>query len=100
MHRSAADTPLRGARDVRIGVASFLRHWEPDAVTWTQADPVVEIADQILENGDPQFMSVGDGIVTFHCANGDVSYGLREHDDVFETWIGVRSDIALDDLLS
>ena len=48
-------------------------------------------------HGD-DFVRRGDGIVTFHCINGDVSYGLREHDDLTETWLGVRSDIAEDDL--
>jgi hypothetical protein len=65
----------------------------------TQADPLVEIADQVLEHGAPEFVHVGDGIVTFHCSNGDVSYGLREHDDLRETWLGVRSDIDPADLL-
>ena len=59
-------------------------------ITCVQADAVVEIADRILELADPNFVSVGDGIVTFHCTNGDVSYGLRNHDDIRETWIGVR----------
>lgn len=54
-----------------------------------QADPVVEIHDSILENGDPRFLSVGDGIVTFHCDNGDVTYGLVEHDETRETWLGI-----------
>jgi hypothetical protein len=65
-----------------------------------QADPLIEIADQILEHGDPEFLSVGDGIVTFHCSNADVSYGLREHDDLRETWLGVRSDVDEDELAS
>ena len=67
-------------------------------VTLLQADACVEIADQILERADPSFVSVGDGIVTFHCANGDVSYGLRDHDDIRETWIGIRAGIDADEL--
>jgi hypothetical protein len=65
-------------------------------VTCLQADPLIEIADQILEYGDPDFVSVGDGIVTFHCAGGDITYGLREHDDLRETWLGVRADLLED----
>jgi hypothetical protein len=68
------------------------------SITMLQADPVIEIADQILERADPEFLSVGDGVVTFHCSNGDVSYGLCEHDDLRETWLGVRSDVDEDDL--
>jgi hypothetical protein len=104
VHRSAAGPRLRDSRDVRIGVATFLHYsaitLEPAHIEWTQADPLVEIADQILEQQlDPQFVSVGDGIITFHCSNGDLSYGLREYDDLRETWLGVRSDVAIDDLL-
>jgi hypothetical protein len=62
-----------------------------------QADPVIEIADMLLEQADPHFASVGDGIVTFHCQNGDVSYGLRDHDDIREVWIGVRAGGEDDD---
>jgi len=68
-----------------------------DRVFVVQADPVIEIADRILEQGDPRFVSVGDGIATFHCADGDISYGLHDHDDLKETWIGVRSGVELDD---
>jgi hypothetical protein len=70
---------------------------DPRRITCIQADPIIEIADAILENGDPEFVRVGDGIVTFHCANGDVSYGLREHDDLRENWIGVRSGFQEED---
>ena len=66
-------------------------------VSVLQADPVVEIADQILEMADPSFVTVGDGIVTFHCANGDLSYGLRDHDDLRQVWVGVRSGALEED---
>jgi hypothetical protein len=63
-------------------------------VTCLQADPLIEIADLILEHASRDFITVDDGIVTFHCTNGDLTYGLREHDDIRETWIGVRSGVA------
>jgi hypothetical protein len=66
-------------------------------ITCLQADPVIEIADQILERADPTFLSVGDGSVTFHCSNGDISYGLRDHDDIRETWIGIRPGVDDDE---
>jgi hypothetical protein len=66
-------------------------------VTCVQADAVVEIADQILEQASRDFVSVGDGIVTFHCDNGEVSYGLRDHDDLRECWVGVRAGYGEDD---
>jgi hypothetical protein len=79
-------------------VAAFELVINPDtlvrSVRIVQADPFVEIADQVLEQGDPEFLSVGDGIVTFHGSNGDVTYGLRDHDDLRECWIGVRSDLS------
>jgi hypothetical protein len=83
-------------------VLSFIQHTGNSSTTLevTQADPVVEIVDQVLEHADPDFVSVGDGIVTFHFANADVSYGLREHDDLRETWLGVRSDVDEDELAS
>lgn len=62
-----------------------------------QADPVIEISDLILKQSNPEFLSVGDGIVTFHCANGDVSYGLVEHDDYRQTWLGVRPGYEVDE---
>jgi hypothetical protein len=85
-------------------VATFSVYTNPEdtrrSITMLQADPVIEIADQILERADPEFLSLGDGIVTFHCSNGDMSYGLREHDDLRETWLGVRSDVDEEDLAS
>lgn len=101
MHRGAAGATLRGSSDVRIGVAEFrvTEAGNLHSITCIQADPVIEIADQILVGADPSFVEVGDGIVTFHCRNGDVSYGLREHDDILETWLGVRSGVTDEDLL-
>lgn len=78
-----------------VGVCCF--NVQDGLVTCVQADPVVEIADQILEQADRSFVSVGDGIVTFHCDNGEVSYGLIEHDDIRETWIGIRAGVDQDD---
>jgi hypothetical protein len=71
--------------------------YDPRRITCIQADPIIEIADRILEQADPLFVSAGDGIVTFHCSNGDVSYGLREHDDLRECWLGVRSGFQEED---
>lgn len=80
-------------------MCSFLRHDLGDTtwIEWVQADPLVEISDRVLEGADRRFVSVGDGIVTFHCRNGDISYGLRDHDEFKETWLGVRSDIDADE---
>jgi hypothetical protein len=61
-----------------------------------QADACIQIADQVLEQADPDFVTRGDDRVIFHCANGDVSYGLRAHDDIREEWLAVRSDVAED----
>lgn len=96
MPGGTAGATLRGSSNVRIGLASF--QVRDGWIFSIQADPVIEIADQLLEQADPHFASVGDGVVTFHCENGDVSYGLQEHDDLRETWIGIRSDIDPDDL--
>jgi hypothetical protein len=51
---------------------------------------VVEIADRILEEADPNFVHVEDGVVTFHCDNGDVRYGLHEYDDISCAWTAIR----------
>lgn len=75
-----------------VGVCAFEVHG--GLVTCLQADPVVEIADQILEQASRDFVSVGDGIVTFHCDNGDVTYGLTSHDDLREAWIGIRAGVS------
>jgi hypothetical protein len=69
-----------------------------DLVTCIQADPLIEIADMILEHASRDFVSLGDGIVTFHCTNGDLTYGLTEHDDLRECWLGVRSGVSDEDL--
>lgn len=80
-----------------VGVCCF--NVQDGLVTCLQADPVVEIADLILEQASRDFVSVGDGIVTFHCDNGDVSYGLTEHDDIRETWIAIRAGVTDEDEL-
>jgi hypothetical protein len=64
-----------------------------------QADPYIEVTDQLLDSLDGERASYGDGILTIHAARGDVSYGLRDHDDIRETWLGVRSDVELDEVL-
>jgi len=61
-----------------------------------QADACIEITDAVLKQGDPDFIRLGDGIVTFVASNGSVSYGLCNHDDLRETWIGIRSDVYAD----
>jgi hypothetical protein len=101
--RSVAGTSLRDSSHVRLGVCCFsveIVHGDKPgttrSITCLQADPFIEIADQVLEQADPNFVSQGDGIVTFRCENGDVTYGLREHDDLRETWLGVRSDLRRD----
>jgi hypothetical protein len=103
MYGGATGATLRGSSDVRIGVATFSVFTDEASgehtISLVQSDPVIEIADQILEFADPSFVSIGDGIVTFHCTNGDVTYGLREHDDLRETWLGVRSGVAEEDLV-
>jgi len=57
-----------------------------------QADPIIEVADELLGNLDGRRASYADGIFTIHALNGEVSYGLRDYDDIRETWVGVRSD--------
>jgi len=61
-----------------------------------QADACIEISDLVLEQGDPDFVHRGDGIVTFVASNGSVSYGLCHYDDLHETWLGIRSDVYAD----
>jgi hypothetical protein len=79
-------------------VLSFAHHPADGSIALLQADPCIEIEDRLLDVLDPAIATVGDGIVTFHASNGTVSYGLRDYDDIREIWIGVRSDIADEDL--
>lgn len=67
---------------------------EADGQLWIiQADPLIEVADQLLENLDGERVSYGDGILTIHHRLGEISYGLRDYDDIREVWLGVRSDV-------
>ena len=96
MHRGAAGATEPSPGHLRvIGTAVFEKRGE--LVLWLQADRYVEISDHLIEQADDRYLSAGDGIVTFHCANGDLSYGLLHHDDLRETWIAVRSDLADED---
>jgi hypothetical protein len=69
---------------------------DPDNTTHlVQADPLIELPDHIVAN----LARPDDGAwVTFHTVEGDVTYVLEDHDDIRETWIGIRSDIDSDDL--
>ena len=80
-----------------IGMLAVVVDYDADgqrSVTIVQADPVIEIADRVLAGSHPWELSVGDGIVTVHARNGDVSYGLRKYDARRHTWLGVRSGEA------
>lgn len=62
-----------------------------DYIVVTRADPYVVVSDSVLEEAAPRWMSVGDGIVTIHGRDGDVSYGLSHHDPYRRLWLGTRS---------
>lgn len=77
-----------------IGMLAVVVDYDADgqrSVTIVQADPVIEIADRVLAGMHPWELTVGDGIVTVHARNGDVSYGLCKYDELRRTWLGVRS---------
>ena len=54
-----------------------------------EAPEEILVADRFLaEHGD--CYSYGDGILTVHATNGDVSYGLHHYDPVRQVWQGPR----------
>ena len=75
----------------RVGVLSLRYNPEDGSFCILQADPYIEISDQVLDNADGEKVSQGDGIVTFHTRHGDLSYGLLEHDDLHEHWLAVHA---------
>jgi hypothetical protein len=49
------------------------------------------VADEFLEAARDEYISHGDGIMTIHASNGDVSYGLHSYDLQTMCWKGTRS---------
>jgi hypothetical protein len=48
------------------------------------------VADRFLAEVRPPYADYGDGILTIHARNGDVSYGLHHHDPFRCQWQGTR----------
>jgi len=66
----------------------------PDGQTVDILDAPQEIivADRFLaEHVDGRYASYGDGILTIHASNGDVSYGLHHYDPYRREWRGTRA---------
>jgi hypothetical protein len=56
-----------------------------------RADPVIVVSEHVLANLDPGLAHFGDGILTLHGVDGDVSYGLTRRNPYLMQWLGVRS---------
>ena len=56
-----------------------------------RADPRIYVSDHVLELLDERFGHFGDGILTIHGIDGDVSYGLSHYDLYRRQFLGTRS---------
>jgi len=65
---------------------------DQDCIVIEQAPMHTFVADEFLANLDPRFGHFGDGILTLHGRDGDVSYGLSRYDVCLRVWHGTRSD--------
>lgn len=76
------------------GAATVKHLTEYPEIYVLSAPPRIRLADELVqawERGEQPHVSYGDGIVTFHAKNGDVTYGLLEHNDVGRYWVAVRA---------
>jgi hypothetical protein len=55
-----------------------------------RADPQIYVSEVFLEQLDPRFAHYGDGILTIHGHDGDVSYGLSHRDPFRRQYLGTR----------
>jgi hypothetical protein len=55
-----------------------------------RADPHIYVSERFLERLDVRLAEYGDGILTIHGRDGDVSYGLSHYDDALRQWLGTR----------
>jgi hypothetical protein len=80
--------------DATTRVPVLLMSEYPDAnIEILEAPAEILVADAFLANMDahPSY-SYGDGILTVHARNGDLSYGLHHYDSLRRVWRGTRSD--------
>jgi len=63
-----------------------------ETVEIQEAPPEILVADEFLVEIEhhPSF-SYGDGILTVHASNGDITYGLHHHDPYRRIWHATRS---------
>ena len=65
---------------------------DQDYIVIDQAPSHTLVAEEFLANLDPRFGHFGDGILTLHGRDGDVSYGLSQYDPYRRQFLGTRSD--------
>ena len=65
---------------------------DQDCIVIDQAPSHTLVAEEFLANLDPRFGHFGDGILTLHGRDGDVSYGLSQYDPYRRQFLGTRSD--------
>ena len=63
---------------------------DQDYIVIEQAPAHTLVAEEFLANLDPRFAHFGDGILTLHGRDGDVSYGLSHYDPYRRVWHGTR----------
>jgi hypothetical protein len=55
-----------------------------------RAPAYIYVSEDFLEHLDPRFAHYGDGILTIHGRDGDVSYGLSHYDPFRRQYLGTR----------
>jgi hypothetical protein len=97
MPGGAAEHPAPDPRHLRIGVLSLA--WSGGELAILQADRLIELSDELLERVDGEHLSYSGESLRITDRLGDqIEYFLCQHNDVLQTWLGVRSDY-LDEFL-
>jgi hypothetical protein len=79
--------------DIQIGTCrATIEYGEAGKVVVIErADPYILVSDSFLADLDERFAHYGDGILTLHGRDGDVSYGLFGYDPFRQQHMGKRS---------
>jgi hypothetical protein len=69
----------------------IVSHYPDGGIDILDAPEEIVVAERFLSYCMPPYASYGDGILTVHARNGDVSYGLHHYDPLRRQWRGTRS---------
>jgi hypothetical protein len=82
---------------VRSSKVVLMSDYPDGSIEILDAPEEILVADAFLADMEshPAY-SYGDGILTVHACNGDLSYGLHDYDSARRVWHGTRAGASLD----